>query len=306
MRDNIFSELQNLLGKERLRENVLLSRQTTLKIGGPAQYYFEAESEDDLIKSVIVTYKLKIPITILGGGSNVLIGAEGVKGLVVRNLVSYKKIIEENEKQALMQISSGYSVTRLAKETANMGLAGLEYHFGLPGTIGGALFMNSKWTKPLSYIGDNLVEAALVDESGALKIVDRDYFNFGYDQSILQNKKEYVIWARFRLKKENKEAVEKRAKEYFLYRKSTQPMGVASSGCFFKNYDGRSAGELIDKMGLKGMRIGDAQVSQIHGNFIINRGSASFKDVEKLIAFIKEKALKEFNVKLEEEVVLLK
>jgi len=302
---DVHKQLEKILGKERVRNNILLAPFTTFKIGGPAQFFFEALSDDDLVHAVKSSAKLKLPITILGGTSNVIISDAGIKGLVVINRNIYKTIVCEEDKVVYLKVSSGYSMTRLAKETAEDGLTGLEFHLGLPGTVGGALFMNSKWTNPVSYVGDTLTSAKLINPSGEIKIVNRDYFQFGYDQSILQKTKEIVIWAQFRLKKAKPQAVIEQGKKAFLYRKQTQPFGVFSSGCFFRNADGRSAGELIDKSGLKGFRIGGARVSDKHANFIINFNHASSDDIKKLISHIKREVYQKHNIKLQEEVVFI-
>ena len=188
---------------------------------------------------------------------------------------------------------------------AERGFEGLDYHFGLPGTVGGAIYMNSKWTKPLSYYGDNLVSANLVDNRGQVKTVKKSYFKFAYDFSILQKTKELLLDAVFKLKKSKPEIVKQHADFAMDYRKKTQPFGVFTSGCFFKNIDGQSAGRLIDQAGLKGKRIGGFQVSEKHANFIINDGSGKPEDLKKLLQLIKTKVKEKFGIKLEEEVIII-
>lgn len=298
------NNLENILGKERIKLDFNLSPYLTLRTKTSAAFYFEAESSEDLIKAKISSLKLKLPLMILGGGSNLAILKNKLNYLVVRNKYISKKIVSKN-KYALLTVSSGYPVTKLAKELAEGGYEGLEYHFGLPGTVGGALFMNSKWTKPLSYYGDSLVSATLVDKQGKIKKVNRSYFNFAYDYSELQKTKEIVLEAVFKLKKSDPVLLKLHAESAGQYRKQTQPFGVFTSGCFFKNIDGQSAGRLIDQAGLKGKRIGGFHISEKHANFIINDGNGKPEDLKKLLQLIKTKVKEKFGLKLEEEVILI-
>lgn len=306
-----FYELQQQLGKSRVKRDFVLAPYTTFKMGGPAEFYFEAETDADLVTAVKASHELNVPLTIIGGVSNVVISDKGLPGLVVRNRALYKAVEKETESEVFLKVSSGYPTTRLAHETAQEGWAGLEYHVGLPGSIGGAIYMNSKWyidpgqDRTETYIGDCLVRARLIDSTGNIRDVERDYFQFAYDYSILHKTHEIIVWAVFKLKKEPVETTKARAQASLDYRKKTQPFGVATSGCFFRNINGESAGKLIDELGLKGYKIGGAQVSEKHANFILNTGNATTEDVQKLIAFIKEKAKKERGVDLQEEVILI-
>lgn len=305
------NELEAQLGPGRIKTNVHLAPYTTFKVGGPAEYYFEAQSDDDIVKAIKTAHSLDLSVTIFGGVSNVVISDAGIKGLIIRNQNSSKKIIEETDDSVLLQVSSGYSMTRLAKETADNGWSGLEYHIGLPGTLGGAIYMNSKWYLNLGkerkevYAGDPLVKAMIVSPNGEATVVDRAYFKFGYDYSILQETKEILLWGQFRLKKVALEISQGHARDSLDYRKATQPMGVPSSGCYFKNVNGESVGKMIDELGLKGHSIGGAQISDKHANFIINTGGATSHDVKQLVEFIKTKVKEKYNIDLEEEVSLM-
>lgn len=307
----MLNQLKTRLGGERVRENVVLAPYTTFKLGGPAEYYFEAETDEDIIAAVQAAHELDLPLTILGGVSNVVISKDGIKGLVVRNRVSYKETVEETTDVKVIKVASGYSMTRLAKETADEGLEGLEYHVGLPGTVGGAIYMNSKWysdprgVRKAVYAGDPLVEARIVDQSGQDRVVSREYFEFAYDHSKLQETGEILIWVTFKLAKADTEVTKARALESLNYRKETQPFGVSSSGCFFRNVDGQSVGKIIDELGLKGYKVGGASVSDIHANFIINDGTATAEDVQKLLDHIKEVVKEKRGIELKEEVIML-
>jgi UDP-N-acetylmuramate dehydrogenase len=225
--------------------------------------------------------------------------------MVVKNNYSKLELIHEDENKILLLVSSGYSVSRLVNETIEKGWLGFQYHKGLPGTVGGAIYNNSKWTKPLCFFSDNLVEAYLVDENGKEKKVDREYFQFAYDFSILHKTKEILLEAVFKLTKADSGELKKQAQIAFDYRRQTQPQGVFTSGCFFQNISGKSAGEMIDKAGLKGFRVGNFQVSKKHANFIINTGDGKAEDLKKLIQIIKNKVKNKFGVELKEEVILI-
>lgn len=304
-KDEIFTKLSEFLGEGRVKKDFILAPYTTFKMGGPAEYYFEAVRKDDLILGVSAANKLNLKFTILGGVSNSVVSDKGIKGLVVRNSYKEFSMIGESKDYATVKISSGYVMSQLVKETVERGLSGFEYHLGLPGTLGGALFMNSKWTKPVSYVGDNLVEAEIVTPTGNVKTVPGKYFQFAYDYSVLQKTHEIVLTAIFRLKKDSVEKLRLRSKQALDYRKETQPFGVSSSGCFFRNVNGKSAGYLIDKAGLKGFSVGPVFVSDKHANFIINRGGATINDVKKLVSEIRKRVKKKYGVELKEEVVFI-
>lgn len=277
----------------------------TLKINSVAEYFLEAETRKNLIEGKKFALENNLPLYILAGGSNLAIVKEKILGLVVKNNYKELKVIKETETDVLLSVSSGYPVSLLINKTVNKGYQGFEYHKGLPGTVGGAIYMNSKWTKPISYFGDNLEYAYLINDRGEDKKVDKNYFQFAYDYSILQKTREIVLEAVFRLKKINKKILKERAKFALEYRKKTQPMGERTSGCFFRNVDGKSAGQMIDQAGLKGFSLGDFYISSIHANFIINRGNGKNTDLLKLIRIIKDKVKKKFGVKLEEEVIII-
>lgn len=301
---NYKNKIEKILGKGRVKINFNLSPYLTLRTKTTAAFYFEAETRTDLVKAKVASLKLKLPLMIIGGGSNLAILKDKLKYLVVKNKYIYKKIEFKNN-HVLLTVSSGYPVTKLAKELAEGGYEGLEYHLGLPGTVGGALFMNSKWTKPITYYGDPLILASLVDSQGKVKKVNRSYFNFAYDYSELQKTKDILLEAVFKLKKSDPKKMLQHANFAMEYRKKTQPFGVFTSGCFFQNINGESAGKLIDKAGLKGLRIGGFHVSDKHANFIINDGDGDPISLIKLIKLIKQKVKSKFGIQLEEEVIII-
>ena len=313
--NNILVELEKKLGSRRVVSDKNISLYITLRTQTVAEYYFEADSREDLIAAVTSAHELNIPFTILGGGSNMAVMEPKIKGLVIRNLYQKLEVIKDSGDTVDLFVSSGYSTGRLVRETVEKGFAGFEYHLGLPGSVGGAIFMNSKWTRPVSYFGDSLVSASIIDRTGFVRKVDREYFQFAYDFSILQKTKEIVLDAVFKLQKMDSALLDQRSKDALAYRKQTQPFGVATSGCFFRNISKTdqeslhlsttSAGYLIDHAGLKNTEVGGFIVSDKHANFVINKGNGNADDLVKLIGIIKERVKEKFGVELEEEVVVL-
>lgn len=316
MQAEIQKYLEGLFGNGRVVINKNISHFLTLKTQTLAEYYLEAQTRDDLLKVGKVRAGKRISMFILGGGSNVAILDPVIHGLVVRNIYQKREIINESDSEVDMLISSGYPISRLVSELTAEGLSGFEYHMGLPGTLGGALYMNSKWTNPVSYIGDNLLSANLVDEAGQEKKVNRDYFQFAYDTSVLQKTKEIVLESVFRLPRMSVDLLKQRAQDALTYRKETQPFGVATGGCFFRNVGeevrsklrlpSASAGYLIDHAGLKNLTVGGYKVSDKHANFIINTGTGSSEDLGRIVSIIKDRVKEKYGVELDEEVVIYK
>lgn len=317
-------ELKQLLGG-RVKQDVPLAPLTTFKIGGPADFLYEARTIEELVEAVMKARELGVPITILGGGSNVLIGDKGIRGLVIKNNTGKIAIRGmkgkyhggETKGSVFVEADSGVIFNKLVRFTVEEGLAGLEAHLGLPGTVGGAIFMNSKWTKPASYVGDAVYQVTILTPKNEVKVVVRSYFRFSYDTSIIQKTGDIVLRVVFALTPQDKEELWKIANESIAYRRESQPQGVKSPGCTFRNISKAqavaaatpnhttSAGFLVDHVGLKGRAVGDAKISPIHANFIINNGHARACDVVKLIELVRAKVKKQFGVELQEEIVRL-
>ncbi len=315
-------ELKNILG-ERVKENELLARYTTLKVGGPADLFYDAKTTDELVHAMTSARRLDIPVFILGGGSNLLIGDKGIRGLVIKN--STNAIVMRGAKgrytsgqatgKVFVEVDSGVLMNKLVRDTIEEGLGGLEMHLGLPGTVGGAMFMNSKWTKPESYVGDAVYQSTILTPRGEVQTVSRDYFHFGYDTSVIQKTGDFVLKIIFTLTPTPKEKLWETANQSVAYRRESQPQGVFSPGCTFRNISKAdamavstpnyttSAGFLVDHAGLKGVTVGGAQISQIHANFIVNQNHATASDVVQLIERARTKVREKFGVTLVEEVV---
>lgn len=320
---DIIEELQEKLGAERIKLDELLSLHTSIKIGGPAKWYFEAQSKEDLVAAVKTALDLKIPYFVLGGGTNVLFKDEGFDGLIIRNkaqnisLQGFKGKIEKgrlNLNEIILVAESGATINQLVRYTIEESLQGLEYFLGQPGTVGGSVYNNSHWKGNL--IGDCIISAEIINSNGEVEEVAKNYFKFGYDQSILHKTRKTVLSVKFKLVKGNKDALWQKANETLAYRKATQPP-LPSLGCTFQNMSRAdamrlatpnltcSAGFLIDSCGLKAKIVGGAQISEKHANFIVNTGNATSKDVLSLINLIKSKVVKKFGVILKEEIMVV-
>lgn len=301
---SVLQSLQEKFG-QRIKQDFILAPYTTFKMGGPAQYYFVAQTKEELIDAYKIAQKHNIPFFLLGGASNIVISEKGLKGLTVKNQISYKKIIQENNGGVIVEVGSGYSMTRLSKETSEDGLTGIEFHLGLPGTVGGAVYMNSKWTHPKAFIGDAVKSVEVLNKDGAVEHRTHSELNFKYGWSELQDTKEIILSVTFILKRVDPVISRQNAKNALVYRHETQPVGISSSGCFFKNDGDISAGKLIDEAGLKGFQLGNFAISDKHANFIINKGNGKEEDLKALLGIMKQRVKTKFNIDLKEEVVII-
>lgn len=319
---SIAGQLQKTFGEHRVRHNEPMSAHTTFKIGGPAEYYIDISEVTELITAVKTAHKLSIPLFVFGGGSNIVVADNGISGLVVKNNCRKFEILSmsgkiKNQKvdvgKAMVFAEAGVIMNQLVRFTIEKGLSGLEYQLGLPGTIGGGIYMNSNFPKAGAFVGDHLYMAKIMTKDGEVRDVDKSYFHFAYDKSILQETGEILLSALFHLDPEDPKVLWERGEGALTYRSGTQPKGL-SAGCTFRNISlveaislptpdrVTSAGYFIDKAGLKGKRIGGAMVSDMHANFILNTGDAKAQDVIDLVALMKEEVLRKFRVHLTLEV----
>jgi len=269
----------------------------------------ETSRPDDIVTAVRLTAELGVPLTVLGGGSNVLVGDGGVRGVVLRLRHGAIDCLDADTVRA----DSGVTLNGLVRWTLHRGLGGLERWAGTPGTVGGAIRGNAHFDGRL--LGDIVTAVGLVDRAGAVVRVPADEMGFGYDDSRVQHTGELVLWAEFRVADGSAATLREAARRSLAFRKRTQPLDQASAGCVFQNPraddgplpDGvpRSAGALVELVGLKGYRIGGAVVSHVHGNFVVNKGGASARDVRALIDRCREVVGERFGVVLREELVYL-
>lgn len=309
--------LANEFGDNRVLRDKDLFPDLTLRTNVAAQYYFEAKTRDELIRAASIAKKEKASYLLIGGGSNVAVTKKRIEGIVIKNSYRAMDMLGESKGLTEVAISSGSLMSVIVSSTIEKGLEGFEYHKGLPGTVGGAVYMNSKWTRPWTYVGDNLLRGVIIDEEGELKEVDHDYFQFAYDYSKLQDTKEIFIEGVFGLRKQDPLILKERAQGAFDYRSKTQPHGVATCGCFFRNISVKdkerlnlattSAGFLIDQSGMKNESVGSFSVSNVHANFIVNNGKreGNTQDLLQLISLIKGKVKQKYGIALHEEVVII-
>ena len=300
--------LQSAFSNLSFKASEPLSSHTYMKSGGPAEIFVVVTKKADLENLVIWCEKNQQKYLVLGGMSNSLVPDEGIKGLVINNMVSGSRTIQIDENTYSFEVESGTPTNLAVRASINKSLEGLEYFLGVPGTIGGAIYNNSHYLTEL--IGADVDQVEVIAKGGIKKIYTKNEMQFAYDYSILQETHEVITTVRFKLKKGNKAELEQKAAEATKRRADTQPLGIPSSGCMFKNPVMPSglregAGKLIDGAGLKGMRIGDAVISDKHASFILNTGHATTSDVLKLAEHVKAVVKEKYGVELEREVFLV-
>lgn len=308
MTDPGFS-LAAAFGAENVRRNAPLAPLTTFKVGGPADWLVDLHGSEALRTAVAIAKDARLPVTVLGGGSNVLVADAGVRGIVIRVHGGDVRALDASTVRA----DAGVTINGLARWTINRGIAGLEAWAGTPGTVGGAVHGNAHFKGRL--ISELIVSVSLVTPAGSIEDVSANRMEFGYDFSRLHRTHEIVVSADFRVSSGDPAALRATARESLAFRKRTQPLESASAGCIFQNPDPArdpvpegippSAGALVDRAGLKGAREGGARVSTTHGNFIVNEGGATARDIRALIDRCKSEVHARFGVALREEIVCL-
>jgi UDP-N-acetylmuramate dehydrogenase len=310
MNEELTKKLCDLI-KGEIFLNELLSKHTSFRIGGSADAWVYPEDILDIKNILMFCNNYNIPVTVLGGGTNVLISDKGIRGVVL-NLE--RGLCDINIKGERITCGAGALLSKLLKQAAKEELTGLEFAAGIPATVGGAVCMNAGTTEirnPKSEIrniehvsiGDLVESIKAIDTNGNVSELGKDDLRFGYRKS---NLFEYIIVeVKLKLKIGSKKEINDSVSLFLEHKKSTQVLDIPSAGCIFKNSDGHSAGRLIDKTDLKGLAVGDAQVSMKHANFIVNNGNASAQDVLELIKKIKKQVFDKTGVKLEEEIKII-
>jgi UDP-N-acetylmuramate dehydrogenase len=300
-RREIKRQLSEALG-ERLECDVVLAPFTTLHIGGRADFLYRADNPERLVLAIKSAQRMGLPFWVLGGGSNVLVSDAGYRGLVIKN-----ECLEMLSNGRNLSCQSGVALLDAVGRAMALSLSGLEFAAGIPGTVGGAVRGNAGAFGQA--IGDAVSRAVIVTDSGDIREVEKGYLEFGYRESRLKRTHEVVLSVGFELTEGSRHEIEKKVEANLARRNERIPWRSKSAGCFFKNVDGPQgkipAGLLLEKVGAKGMRQGDAQVSQLHANVLINSGSASAADVQELARMLKEKVKQGFGLELEEEVAYI-
>ncbi len=301
--------MQPAFGDGRLRAGASLAPLTTFRVGGSADWLIETRSSGEIESALSIARTAGVPVTILGGGSNVLVADAGVRGLVIRTRGGEVSDLGDGRVRA----DAAVTINGLVRWTINHGHAGLEAWAGTPGTVGGAIFGNAHFGGRL--IGDLVSEVRLIARDGTQTDEPAEKLAFGYDRSRLQESGEVLLSAVFHMTSGDPAALRATARTSLAFRKRTQPLDTPSAGCIFQNPEpGRdvvpdgipwSAGALVDRAGLKGAKVGGARVSVAHGNFIVNEGRASAAEIRDLIDRCKVAVRNRFGVVLREEIVYL-
>ena len=276
-----------------------MKKHTSFKIGGTAEQFVKVTNEEELKEAIKYAKGKNLKITIIGNGSNLLVLDKGIRGLVIK--IDIQKLeIEKKEKYAEITVGSGYKTMALGIKLMNEGISGFEELSGIPGTIGGAIFMNAGASG--KEIKDINISTICMDYDGKIFELPNKEQEFEYRSSIF-NKKDYIILeTKLKLEYGKKEEIKKKMDEYLSSRKEKQPIEYPSAGSTFKRQEGVITAKLIDECGLKGFKIGGAKVSEKHAGFIINYNNAKAKDVIDLIKYVKEKVYEKYGIKIKEEI----
>lgn len=301
------SVLAERLGADRLEREVRLAPYTTFKIGGPADLFYRAHTPEELAEAVRLARELEIPFFLLGSGANILVGDGGFRGLVIRNEV--RRI--EFPGDARVRAGSGTEIFHdLIQATVARGLGGVHHFVGIPSTVGGAIWQNLHFLSPppererTVFIEEVVEGARILTEEGEIRTVDRDYFHFGYDTSILHHRRDVVLDVTFGLQPAAREELRETMRANLEWRDERHPdlWLYPSAGSIFQKIEGVGAGRLIDGCGLKGHILGNAQIFAKHANIIVNLGGATAADVRALIELARETVRRETGYELQTEI----
>ncbi|WP_377889344.1 UDP-N-acetylmuramate dehydrogenase [Alkalihalobacillus sp. R86527] len=284
----------------RVRVNEPLSKHTTIRIGGPAAILVEPNSIESLRKILAIINKNDVKWRVIGRGSNLLVNDNGIAGVVIKLSKGMDDfVLHDNE----LRVGGGYSLIKLVTLISRKGLTGLEFAGGIPGSVGGAIYMNAGAHG--SDISTVLTKVLVLFRRGELRWLTRDEMRFSYRTSILQEKPGIVVEAVFELQKGDQKSIVAHMEKNKDYRSDTQPWKEPCCGSVFRNPLPDHAGQLIEASGLKGHRVGGAEISTLHGNFIVNVGGATAKDVEELIALVKYTVKSRYGIDLHTEVEIV-
>jgi len=277
-----------------------LKNHTSLRIGGPADVFCNPGNIEDLKRVVSIFKEYNKPFWVIGKGTNLLILDNGIRGLVINLNKDFKKI-EFSDK--IVKVGAGVSLVYLSKMVLSRELSGLEFTCAIPGTLGGAIINNASFKG--NCMSDVVQNVTFLTRENKIERTSKSKLNFNYRECNLKGKPVIILEATLLLKKGNKEEIESKIKQNIEIRKTGQPLDKFSAGSIFKNPPGYHAGELIEKVGAKGLSRGKAEVSTRHANFIVNNGGASARDILYLIEEIEKRVKKNFGIKLEREIEIL-
>ncbi|MGG3800250.1 UDP-N-acetylmuramate dehydrogenase [Metabacillus fastidiosus] len=282
-------------------ENEPLAHHTTIKIGGPAEIFVEPKNIESLKRTLTIVREHDASFRVIGRGSNLLVSDEGMKGVVIKLGQGLDDLEMDGD---VITVGAGYSLVKLATVLSRQGFSGLEFAAGIPGSVGGAVYMNAGAHR--SDMSNILVKAHILFEDGTTEWLTNEQMEYSYRTSILQKKRPGIcLEAVLKLSQAKKEDVLAVLKQNKDYRRDTQPWNYPCAGSIFRNPLPNYAGQLVEEAGLKGYQIGGAKVSDMHGNFIVNAGGAKAKDVLDLIEYIKKEILEKYDITIETEVEII-
>lgn len=297
---NIYDKVVDIVGEENVHTDEPMSRHTTFRIGGNADYFVKPGNADEVAAVIAVCREYSIPYFILGNGSNLLVSDDGYRGMIINIMDNMDSVTVDGR---IITAQAGAMLVRVSVMARNNALTGLEFASGIPGTIGGAVYMNAG-----AYGGEmkNVVKTVrAIDEYGRIYELDSEKMDFSYRHSIVEEKKLIVLEVTLELEHGSREAIDDRMKELAEARRSKQPLEYPSAGSTFKRPEGYFAGKLIMDAGLRGYSVGGAQVAEKHCGFVINKGGATASDVVELIRDVQHDVDDKFGVTLEPEVKML-
>ena len=299
-------KIVNLLHKKIDDNNILINepmkKHTTFKIGGNADIFVKANTIEQIKYILEIVKENEVPLFILGNGSNILVKDNGIRGIVLKNELNEIQILEENN-QVKVIVDSGVKLSQLAQKLYKNSIQGFEFASGIPGTIGGAIKMNAgAYGREMK---DIVLETKYVDYNGKIHTISNEEHNFEYRDSRFSKEKVVILQTSLILEKGNINEIKEKMNYYNNQRKEKQPLEFANAGSTFKRGEDYITAQLIDKCGLKGTKIGDAEVSTKHAGFIVNKGNATSNDVISLINYIKEKVYEKFDKKIELETEII-
>ncbi|MCU0666792.1 MAG: UDP-N-acetylmuramate dehydrogenase [Candidatus Omnitrophica bacterium] len=293
---------KNCQNRIKIKLNYPLSRHTTFRLGGKAEYFIKPCTVEDLKLLLKCLKRYNISYSIIGLGSNLLISDQGKKGAVIQLSAPFFKKIKKARN--FIEAGAGCPLGAVVSYAVSLGLGGFEFLSGIPGTVGGAIVGNAGQAYKKRWMQDIVLSVTVMDAAGKIKAIPRDRIKFAYRASNLG--KYIILSARFRFKAQKKEVIRRMIKDYCLYRRKKQLVSGFSAGCVFKNPKSQSAGKLIDACGLKGKRIGGAYISAKHANFIINDGRAKTSDILSLMDLARLKVKRKFGIELQPEIKIWK
>ena len=301
--EKILYDLKKIIPEENIKIKEPMSKHTSFKTGGTAEIYITGKTIEQIQEVLKYSKQNNIKLYIIGNGSNLLVSDEGIKGIVLKIAVDSIETLE-SDFGILVKAGAGVKTMALAQMLKKDGITGFEEFAGIPGTIGGANYMNAgAYGKELK---DIIVKTKVINkETGKIQILKNEEQELKYRSSIFKNKKYIIIETMLNLQRGEPEEIERKMNEFAIQRKEKQPLEYPSAGSTFKRGDGFITAKLIDECGLKGYSIGGAQISEKHAGFIINKNNATSKDILDLIQYTKKKVFEKFGVQIEEEVEII-